>query len=334
MPPVDISVAMCTYNRAHLLRKALDSLVAQETEGRFSYEVVVVDDASTDATPELVAEVAAEASVPVRYHRAGGNGVAQARNCCIDNAQGEWVAYTDDDQHNDPRWLLELHLLAEESGADCVGGVVDLDFDEEPTLALTPVARSILGEKIKPRGRIVNLMDCPGTGNAMFRRNVFERIGRFDEGLVWGGEDADLMMRVMRADIPVWFAPESVVHHMIPPYRVTEEYFRWASLRVGVALAEVDGRIKGRGRLAAICVARVGQALLLNVPKYFAARLLGNEGLALEKRCVLWRAVTYTRQTIHLLAPRLFPQRRFFEGLTFRAERSTVAEEGGGGNEK
>jgi len=320
----NISIVICTYNRADLLRIALESLIRQKTEGEFDYEVVVVDDRSSDQTPEVVAEFAARSPVPVRYVRAEGEGVARARNRGVEEARGEWVAYTDDDQWNDQDWLYELVMAARKAGVDCVGGVVELQLPTEASLPLTPVTESILGRKINPEGLIRHLMDCPGTGNVMFKRSVFDTVGLFDNALAWGGEDADFMLRVLNAGIPVWFTPTSIVHHMISPYRVTEIYFRWASLRVGVALAEVDAKVRGRANLALRCVARIGQALLINIPQLIRASLARDAGRVLEYKCLLWRVVSYTRQTVHLLAPRAFKQERFFSSLKFRGERTTV----------
>lgn len=324
MPQADISVVICTYNRADILRLALDSLIAQQTQGAFSYEIVVVDDASTDKTHETVEEAAARSDVPIRYARAEGKGVARARNRGIEEALGEWIAFTDDDQANEPNWLHELVLVAREQDVDCVGGTVQLRLDTVPAIPLTPLTKSILGNKTHAESRVTRLMECPGTGSVMMKRPVFDTIGKFNESLVWGGEDADLMLRVMNAGIAVWFAPKAVVHHLIPPYRTSPAYFRWASLRVGVALAEVDCRRRGLGKLMLLCVARIGQAVLVHVPRLLIALARRNAADALERKCLLWRAMSYTRETLQLLSPRLFTQKRFFNGLEFRAERTTL----------
>lgn len=321
----DITVVICTYNRASILRLALDALTAQQTEGRFTYEIVVVNDRSTDETAEVVAEFEQRGDVPLRMVMAAGEGVAAARNRGRDAALGTWIAYTDDDQINDPRWLVELWVLAVDHKARCVGGSVHLRFEEEPSIPLTWVTKSILGYKENPEGRVTKFTSCPGTGSVMFHRSVFDEVGGFNNALHWGGEDADLMLRVMNAGIEVWFTPKSIVHHLIPPYRVQESYFRWASLRVGVALAELDGQVRGKAMLAVRCAARVAKGMLFELPMMLLAQLTGNRARALERKCVLWRCYTYARASAHYIAPGLFPQEKFFHGLTFRVERSAVA---------
>jgi hypothetical protein len=193
-------------------------------------------------------------------------------------------------------------------------------------MPLTWVTKSMLGFKEHDEREITRLMDCPGTGNVMFHKSVFEQLGGFDNSLHWGGEDAEFMARLMDAGIKVWFTPKSVVHHLIPPYRVQESYFRWCSLRVGVALAEVDLRTRGKAKLAILCCARIAQACMKTLPALVIAKLKGDEGNVLEKRCLLWRCGTYTRAALYLIAPALFPQKEFFESLSFRGERTGVAQ--------
>lgn len=326
---VDISIVMCTYNRAHVLPQVLDALIHQETHGAFTYDIVIVNDRSSDETPQIIADAQANSPVTIHHVMAKGEGVAAARNFGWQNATGEWIAYTDDDQVNERNWLRVMHDRAVRTGAQCIGGAVHLRFDVPPAMPLTFVTKAMLGWKDNAEKEIVRWIESPGTGNVMFHRSVFDKIGGFDNALHWGGEDAEFMARVLLAGIKVWFTPESIVYHLIPEYRVQESYFRWLSKRVGVAFAEVDLRIKGKPKLAMLCAARVAQALIKHVPQLVLAKLTGDAGNALEKRCHLWRCYTYTRFTLATLAPALFPQRAFFEALSFRGERTGVAKAAG-----
>jgi len=145
---MDVSVVVCTYNRARLLAEALASLVRQQTGDRFQYEVLVVDNGSTDETPQVVAEAArlpaaagGRSSGPqsVRWVREPRPGVAAARNCGVGNARGRWIAFFDDDQIAEPDWLAHLVEVARRTGAACVGGTVRLQLPDSVTAGLPAI---------------------------------------------------------------------------------------------------------------------------------------------------------------------------------------------------
>jgi len=94
---MDLSVVICTHNRATKLTSVLEHLQSLVAPGDTSWEIVVVDNGSTDNTPAVIAAVAARAGVPVRYVYEGRPGSGAARNAGISESTGEIVAFTDDD---------------------------------------------------------------------------------------------------------------------------------------------------------------------------------------------------------------------------------------------
>ena len=324
----DIAVAVCTYNRAEMLRRALDSLTCQETDEKFSYEIVVIDDGSTDGTSGVVKEIARRSQVPVKYVREEGKGIAPARNRGIKESQGAWIAFFDDDQLAEPDWLKELLAMASKTGAPCVGGCRLLHLSEQELSGLSPICRAILGEVFygdEP-------MKCgrktyTSTGNVIINPSIFDAVGYFDESLSQGGEDTDFFRRVRSAGLEAWYTPRAVVHHLIPSYRLKRDYLIWNSLRYGDNFAYRDYKEWGRMKTIMLCVARIGQALLVNLPLLFWAYLLGDDAEVLGRKCLLWVAVGYIRETLFLVAPRLFPQGRFFSKLEFRKERSVFGKD-------
>ena len=110
----DITVVVCTHNRAESLWQALASLYALETGGRFTYEVLVIDNASPDHTQDVIAAAAGESKAPLRGVHEPQKGIVAARNRGVLEAAGKWIAFFDDDQLADSRWLLELHSAAED----------------------------------------------------------------------------------------------------------------------------------------------------------------------------------------------------------------------------
>src|SRR5262245_55018585 len=122
----DISVVVCTRNRAALLRGALASLYDLATEDEFTYEIVVVDNGSTDETPQVIAAAARESKHPLRGISEREPAIVAARNRGITAAQGRWIAFFDDDELADWHWLAELYHGAMEKGCRVVSGSVQL----------------------------------------------------------------------------------------------------------------------------------------------------------------------------------------------------------------
>jgi glycosyltransferase involved in cell wall biosynthesis len=183
-----ISVIIPTYNRAALLRRAIDSVYAQESIGeQFDVEVLVIDDGSTDTTAEV-----AGAYSGLRYIRPDTNkGTSGARNIGLDAASGEYVAFLDDDDTWLP-WKLrrQLQALEERPEASAVYGQELKRSDKAVWVWPDP--------QDSPTGWIYRslLTSCPvNTSSVMIRRSHLDRAGRFDERLrCW--EDYDMWLRL------------------------------------------------------------------------------------------------------------------------------------------
>lgn len=323
MEKPDISIVICTYNRAKILRFALESVIKQETNGEFSYDIIVIDDASTDATERIIWEIRNRSNVPIKYLRERGAGIAIARNRGVKESNGDWIAFTDDDQLVEPIWLKELYELALSKKTDCVGGSRRLYLNEGELSQISNTCRLILGEidfgnkPIKCRRK-----QYPGTGNVLLKKTVFDVVGCFDESLNLGGEDYDFFQRVWKAGFESWYSPSAIVNHITPAYRLKENYLLWTSLRNGENFASTDFKIAGKIKTLLLCAARIGQALLVHIPLLTIAILSFNSAEKLGRRCLIARAIAYTRKTLYLFYPNIFSQKCFFSHLEFRRERS------------
>jgi glycosyltransferase involved in cell wall biosynthesis len=325
-PEIDVTVVVCTYNRAHLLREALASLMALDTGGAFRYGLLVVDNASTDDTAAVLEAAAARSPVPFRSVHEARPGVACARNRGVKEAVGKWLAYFDDDQVADPRWLRGLLARAADVGCRCVVGENRLRDESGQTLELPPSWRVALGEQnvVNPSETAYPYKGGAGTGNLLLERRVFEEVGAFNEGLANGGEDTDLLRRV-RAVTPIAFTPRAVIYHTVPPYRLQSDYLRWKMLRSGEVRARHDYRHHGQIGMLVRMVARLGKAALLTTPAWMWARVRGDRMGAIALRGGMWKAESYARRAAQLTVPRLFPQKAYFDWLQFRNERELFA---------
>ena len=93
-----ISIIVPTFNRSELLQSSIKSLLQQVTDGKFSYEIVIIDDASTDETREVVGEIIKCSPDLVRYVKGEGKGYTCALNRGLAESRGEWLALFDDDE--------------------------------------------------------------------------------------------------------------------------------------------------------------------------------------------------------------------------------------------
>ncbi len=323
MPADTITIVIPTYNRASLLRDLLTCMVSQETDGRFSYEVLVIDDASSDNTMEVVGEIAEKTSTPLRYVREDGVGYTGVLNRAVQEFRGQWVAFFDDDQTTHSGWLQALFDVAEKEQASIVGGPIVLALPDSVLASIGPVCRDLYGESpdVRHPELYQDKVPLPSGGNRLVNRSVFEQIGTFDEKMLTGGCDRDFLLRAVAAGIRMGWSGEAAGDHLIPPERITYKHIKWYSLQWGCSFAYIDRKRWGIGKTVFSSVARVGQALLINLPKMLLARSRKKQGETLDLQALLWRAVGYTRKTLHLVSPGLFPQESFFARVEFRRAR-------------
>ena len=309
-----VSVVIPTYNRCEMLRAALESVISQDTD--VAYEIVVVDDGSTDHTRQVVEELGAGSKVCIRYVCTEQHGNAEAMNKGVSEASGQWIACFDDDECAAPDWLSNLLSVAQAHGAQIVGGAVRL---EKAASALHPVCRGILGEhRHFAVPSICTGKKLPGSGNLLISKHVFRAIGLFDTTMKGGGSDRELLLRARSSSYLVWYAPDAVIVHRMQPHRYTPEYFRWTSLRQGGTLAEIDYKQK---RLGWSLLLRLCYTALVALPLCAIAHLSGNKGRVLGRKTILWRTAGYIRRTFSLVTAQVLGSPSTNGATDFRYER-------------
>ena len=200
------SVVLATHNRARRLEALLRSL-REQTIGTSSFEVVVVDDGSTDDTSTVLADERARGALDLRvlrHERARGPAVARDAGWRV--ARGELIAFTDDDCVLTPEWLAELGAAWDGAPDRLVQGRTD------------PDPREIAGEGPFSRTlRVTALGPNYQTANVAYPRALLERVGGFDTVTftVPGGEDADLAWRCFEAGAHAMFAPAAQAFHAV-----------------------------------------------------------------------------------------------------------------------
>lgn len=197
----DVTVAVSTFSRASLLPRLADAL-ARQTLPTDRFEVVIVDDGSTDDTSQVLERLVATVPFSLRVVRQANRGAAAGRNAAWRAGRAPVVAFTDDDCAPQPAWL-EAGLAALHSGARVVIGGTIPDPAEAHLLA-HPFARSLTMD----HGRFFQ------TANVFYRRADLESVDGLDEAFTTG-EDTDLGLRVLALGGEAAFVPEALVHHRV-----------------------------------------------------------------------------------------------------------------------
>lgn len=320
MTKPDISIVICTHKRPDMLKDALSSLIRQETDGEFTYEVLVVF-SSCPIEQELIDELQQQTDAPLRAVMQTRPGQVAARNLGLDEAHGEWIANFDDDQIAEPYWLKELWKTAVEHQCECVGGALQLHFPDGCDRELTPKMQRMLGATV-PWDTVRPYTDQqgPGSGNQMLHRRVFEKLGKYDESFTLRGYDTDMYRRIRMAGFKSWFNPRALGYHVTPSSRLEDQYFKETSLHNGWSFSRRDQLERGSLKTLLIAAARAAQSALLIWPGLLVSRISGGSSDNIDRPIQLWRNEGYIRCTLHTLSPKMFPQRRFFDRYEFRPE--------------
>ncbi len=228
--PPDMTVIIATRNRAGNLRQTLETLAGQETNGAFTYEILVIDNGSTDETRQVVEGLQPTFPVLLHYVYEGRAGKPWALNTGMRVARGAIFAFTDDDILVGERWLLAYWLCFAEEQADGVTGRILPRWTSERPAWLTDEAfRQIGGMGCIDWGqtRLSSTQhDCRWVGgNMAIRRDVVQRIGGYDTRLV-RAQDTEYYCRCIDHGLAVVYEPAALVYHKIRAERMTPQSFR------------------------------------------------------------------------------------------------------------
>jgi len=225
----EISVVIATRNRGALLQVMLASLDAALADTGCRVQTVVVDSASTDSTPDIIAAWAT--AQPARLAlRLDQPGKARALNLGLRHVSAPLIAFTDDDVEVDPRWLTHLKSFFDEHpGYAAATGRVRTPPSVTEVSRLQRVA---LFSTLPLFDRGDSVQECKHLYgcNMAIRRPALEQVGPFNEKLGPGAsglhEDGDLARRVIERGLRIAYMPDVVVYHAVEDDRLTFAFFR------------------------------------------------------------------------------------------------------------
>jgi glycosyltransferase involved in cell wall biosynthesis len=269
MSAPQISLVICTYNRAALLRGALES-VARQTLDKADYEVLVVDNNSQDSTAAVVEEFKA-IQPNLRYAFERKQGLCPARNLGWQIAAGRYVAYIDDDCEMPKHWLALAKQIIDRFAPVAFGGpAIDIVRTVIPKWYKHPVLAAVTQARfLEPNGytRIIGL-------NMVLRRNVIQELGGFDpewgmrgRQIVYGDETALLKKISLNYPTGLYFDPELYVYNIIRPDKLTLSFVIRASFAAGRAAYRVFGDDEGSCRNHVQLVIKAGRTVVAAIIK-------------------------------------------------------------------
>ena len=212
-----ISVCICTYKRPEFLTRLLRDLASQETEGQFGFSIVVVNNDSSRSAEAVVSSFAAASPIPVLYSVEPRQNIALARNRAIENADGEFIAFIDDDEFPTKRWLLTLFQALKEYNVDGVLGPVKPHFDVEPPRWV--VKTKLYDRPSYPTGLVIDWKKGR-TGNVLLRRAIIDAgDGPAFRPEFRTGEDQDFFRRMIEKGCRFIWCHEALAYEVVPPMR-------------------------------------------------------------------------------------------------------------------
>ena len=239
-----ISVILCTYNRDKYIYNVLKS-VAENDYPRDLYEIVLVNNNSTDNTEGECQRFQADyPDIAFRYCVETSQGLSYARNCGIRQSAGDLLVYVDDDATVNKEYLRTYaDFFASHPKAVAAGGPILPVYETEEPAWMSHYTRQLITGRLYlgntarefPKGAF------PGGGNACYRKSVFDTVGLFNVELgrkgnsLIGAEEKDLFDKMTTCGMHFYYLPTAILYHIIPPHKLTPDYFNRLTYGIGVS---------------------------------------------------------------------------------------------------
>lgn len=237
-----LSVIICTYNRQKYIYNCLHSIANNTLETK-QYEIVLINNNSTDNTEAECNRFCTDyPQVRFNYFVETNQGLSYARNRGIAEAKGEVLVYVDDDAVVSKDYLLTVaRFFAATPDAMATGGAIYPVYETEEPEWMSVYTKALITAYKDEGSKIVRLRGSkfPSGGNAAYRREVFDRVGLFDTELgrkgtsLISGEEKAIFDKMKKLDMPIYYLPDMILYHIIPPSKLTKEYFDNLTLSIG-----------------------------------------------------------------------------------------------------
>lgn len=255
-----LSIIISTHNRAELLNHCLDSLIHQSATS-YDYQIIVVNNACTDHTDEVVARYQSTHTHPA-IHLTHHNhlGLSYARNHGSSQATGQYLAFIDDDATADTNWVKNIIHYSQSQPAIFGGPILPNFTSPKPPWFRDSYETRTHGNKPKK----LNKHQFLSGSNLIINRELFIQLNKFNPQLgVTGpvrtvGEETDLQTRARKIyQVSIQYFPDLLIHHLVPTHKMTLKY-RFTS----TILAGYSGKPTNRLKTFLRSLFAIGQLLV------------------------------------------------------------------------
>ena len=282
----DISIIICTYNRAQMLNDTLASWHKVD-KSNINVELIVIDNNSSDATADVVKAYQNSNNLAVAYFYESNIGLSFARNRGIKESRGHIIAFIDDDVYIDRHWLQEIRRIFNDNpDIHCIGGnsvpvfeTVKPDWINDRLLKM--YGATLSGNREKP----MHYPNHPFGVNMAFRRIVFERAGMFNPRLgrikksLLSNEEKELFYRIDQMGLKTRYTPKAIIYHRVPEDRLQPDWIVKRYFGQGLSKVAFNQITIKKGRLA----------LFKDAIVYFKRAILGTQPFSLQKTFLHYR---------------------------------------------
>jgi glycosyltransferase involved in cell wall biosynthesis len=232
----DFTVAIPTYNGAIRLPELIERLRNQLDTENFSWEIIIVDNNSTDNTAQLIKYYQSnwQCPYPLKYCFEQKQGAAYARQRAVEVASGQLIGFLDDDNYPVFTWVSSAYMFAQQHPlAGAFGSQIHPDWEVEPPENFQRISPFLA---ITERGDIPLLYQAnkkllpPSAGLVVRRQAWLESVpdkpiltGRIT-GNMLTSEDLEMLSYIQKSGWEIWYNPEMEIYHQIPSSRLTKEY--------------------------------------------------------------------------------------------------------------
>ena len=232
-----ISVCICTYKRPMLLKRLLVELDRQDTEGLFTYSIVVAENDESQSAKTVVSEFAAGSAVPVTYCMQPLRNIAMTRNKAVEASECDFIAFIDDDEFPTPQWLLTLLTACKKYGVEGVLGPVMPYFDEN-----TPrwIVKGGFYDRPTHSSGTRLVWNETRTGNVLIKSRLFSEGLRFNAEFL-AASDQEFFRSAMAKGCVFSWCNEAVVYEVIPPGRCKRSFLVRKALFKGAFSRRIAG---------------------------------------------------------------------------------------------